>query len=336
MKDVAEHAGVSVATVSKYVNGGNVLERNQKKIRKAIDELNYKVNRIARSLKTDKTMTIGVLIPDFKNIFFTNIISYIEDILQKSGYSTFICEYKDDKRVEKEKINFFIDKMVDGIILVPHDNEIEEIDKIKEEDISLLLLDRMISGVECDMVLTDSVDGSYNAVKHFIQHGHKKIGIITGPEDIYTSRQRLKGYKKAHKNYNIKINSRYIRFSNYEVLGGYGQTKKIWKQEDPPTALFICNYEMTIGALIAVNEMKINIPRDLSLIGFDDIMQLSRVFKPSLSIVSQPMEEIGETAANLLLKRLSGDYSNYPEHIKLRTEVLKKDSVYNLNDQKNN
>ena len=330
MKDVAKYAEVSIATVSKYLNGGNVLDKNEEKIKEAIQVLDYRVNEIARGLKTNQSMTVGVLIPSLKEIFFTSIISYIEDILEKKGYSTIVCDYKEDPELEKEKLDFLVQKMVDGLILVPYKDEVEQIKKVMDEEIPVVLLDRMISGVDCDTIVTDSVNGSYKAVKELLTRGHTRVGIITGPENIYTSMERLKGYQRVHEDYNIEVDKDLIQYGDYEVQGGYQKTKKLLELDSPPTAIFVTNYDMTLGTLMAVNEKNIKIPEELSLIGFDNILQLSQIFKPSLSIVSQPMEKIGTTTAGVLLRRLRGDKSNYPEVTRLKTRVKIRDSVSNL------
>lgn len=330
MKDVAKYADVSVATVSKYLNGGNILKENEKNIEKAIEELDYRVNVIARGLKINKSMTVGVLIPSLRKLFFTSIISYITDELQENGYSTIVCDYKEDKEVEETKLEFLIDKMVDGIILVPYQIDKQKIKDILNRDISLLLLDRMTSGIDCDTVLTDSLNGSYRAVEKLFERGHKRIGIITGPKDVYTSRERLKGYKRVHEDYNIEIDQDLIKYGDYKVQGGYEKTKDLWKLKSSPTALFATNYEMTVGSLMAINELEIKIPEELSLIGFDDIMQLSKIYAPSLSIVSQPMEKLGRTAAEILLKRLKGKKENYPQIKRLKTDISIKKSVIDI------
>ena len=330
MKDVAKYAGVSIATVSKYINGGNVLDENEAQIEEAIESLNYKRNEIARGLKTNQTMTVGVLIPSLKEIFFTSIVSHIEDILQDKGYSMIVCDYREDKELQKSKVEFLLKKMVDGIIFVPYGNEIELVEMVKEDNIPIVLLDRMIPDTDCDAVVTDSVNGSYNAVEELFKRGHKRVGIITGPESIYTSRERLKGYKRVHKDYNQQIDENLIQYGDYDIQGGYENTLNLLELNPLPSAIFVTNYEMTVGSLMAINEKGIKIPDEISFIGFDNIMQMSQIINPSLSIVSQPMEEIGETTAEILIKRLRGDNSNFPGIYRLKTEVLIKESVRDL------
>jgi len=329
IKDVAKHSGLSIATISKYINGGNVLENNKILIESAIRGLDFRVNEIARGLKTNKTMTIGVLIPDLKNIFCTTIVSNVENILIKNGYSTIICDYMQDQEMEREKFNFLVNKMVDGIITMPLGNCAEGIRNLQVQNIPVVLIDRSIKEVSCDTVLVDNLNASYDAVEYLITKGHKKIGIIVGPEDIFTARERLKGYFRVFEDYAIAVDHSMIKTGDYQIESGYTLLNQLLDTEEPPTAIFVTNYEMTLGAIMAINERNVKIPDELSIIGFDNL-QMARIVKPPLTIVVQPMQQIGERAAGILLKRLKGDVTNFPTMFRLKTEILLKESVRNI------
>jgi LacI family transcriptional regulator len=326
IKDVAKHTGLSIATISKYINGGNVLDKNKEKIEKAIQELDFRVNELARGLKTNRTMTVGVLIPNLENIFFTSIISSVENILLKHGYSTIICDYRGSSHLEKEKLNFLINKMVDGIIIVPNGGDSSHIQHIIDKKIPLVMIDRMLENIDCDVVLSDNLNAAYGAVEQLIIHGHRRIGIIGGPEDVYTTQERIKGYMRVHEDYAMEVDHNLVKYGNYDIESGYNLLEQLIKMDKPPTGIFITNYEMTLGAIMAVNDKGIEVPEQVSLIGFDNI-QLAKVVKPSLSIVVQPMKQIGETAARLLLKRLNEDHEDFPSIYRLKTEILIKDSI---------
>ncbi len=329
MKDVARHTGLSIATISKYINGGNVLDQNKTIIEKAIKELNFEVNEIARGLKTSKTKTIGLLIPNLENIFFTSIVSEVENILIQNGYSTIICDYKENDELQKQKLDFLVKKMVDGIITMPTGNDTDIINSLLEKDIPVVLIDRALKDIKCDTVLVDNLNASYNAVEQLIVRGHKRIGIICGPNNIFTAQERLKGYERVHYDYSMEIDPQLIKQGLYSVESGYDLYKQLVGLDNPPTAIFVTNYELTLGSIMAINESNIRIPDDISFIGFDNL-QLAKVVKPSLSIVVQPVKQIGETAANTMLKRLKGDTSNFPSMIRLKTELLIKDSVKSI------
>lgn len=329
IKDVAKHAGVSVGTVSKYINGITVKEQNRIRIDEAIRELDFRVNTIARGLKTNKAMTVGVLIPSLENIFATSIVSYVEQILLDNGYSTIICDYNHDSALEVSKFDFLLSKSVDGLIIMPLAITQDKIQEAMDKGTKVVLIDRPIRGGECDVVLVDNLNASYSAVEQLIVRGHRKIGIICGPQSIYTAQERLKGYLRIFEDYNMQADDRYIKYGNYEIQSGYDLMKEFINCGDTPTAIVVTNYEMTLGAVMAINESNIRVPEELSLIGFDN-QQLARVVKPNLAIVIQPIQQIGESAANLMLKRLKGDEGNFPAMLRLKTEFLSGQSMQDI------
>jgi LacI family transcriptional regulator len=326
IKDIAKYTGLSISTISKYLNGGNVLEANRKLIEEAIQTFDFKVNEMARGLRTNRTMTVGVLIPSLENIFFTSIVSNIESILLKEGYSTIVCDYKEDPQLEEKKLQFLFDKMVDGIVLMPLPDNDNLVKTVIARKTPLVLIDRLIHNVDCDVVLVDNLNASYNAVEQLIIRGHRRIGIIAGPQNIYTAQERLKGYIRVFEDYGLKIDPALIKHGDYQIESGHKLLLELMENEKPPTAVYVTNYEMTIGSIIAINENNIRIPDDLSFIGFDN-QDLARIVKPALSIVVQPVQQIGETAAQVLLKRMSKDQRGFPLVTRLKTELLIRDSL---------
>ena len=327
IKDVAQLAGLSIATISKYINGGNVLDDNRRLIADAIEKLDYKVNHAARTLKTNKTMTIGVLLPSINTPFFATICANIEQQLQLEGFSMFICSYYDDPEEELNKVRFFIDKNVDGILFVPHSvtaDDLMSIAEIQERKTPIVLMDRSIDGF--DRVLTDNSSAVHTAVEKLIISGHRRIGIIIGPDDITTANERKIGYERVHADYSIPIDRELIRVGDYSIGSGYEQMNALLSMEDPPTAVMGTNHEMTVGAITAAYERKLIIPDDISFIGYDEI-QLTRIFNPPITTVLQPMEKIALNAAELILMRIRGDYSSYPQVIRLKTEMLEHESI---------
>jgi LacI family transcriptional regulator len=326
IKDVAKETGLSIATISKYLNGGNVLEENGTKIAGAIEKLGYKVNTLARGLKTKKSMTVGILIPDLKNVFCMTIISRIEDALMQNGYSAIICDYGQQTARECEKLSFLADKQVDGIILMPSGSVLPELETLMDNGIPVVLIDRALEWPRCDTVLVDNLNASYDAVERLITLGHRRIGIVCGPESVFTARERYLGYQRVLGDYNLPMDESLIKKGDYGIDSGYALFNELMDGPASPTAVFVTNYEMTLGAIMAANERNIRFPDDLSFIGFDNL-QLARVVKPTISIVTQPMEQIGETAANILLKRLKGDAGNLPAMVRLKTSLFAGESV---------
>ena len=315
MKDIARHTGLGLATISSYFNGGNVREKNRIKIEAAIEELHYEVNEVARGLKTNATKTIGVVIPELNNTFCAEIITGMEDILRSHGYATIVCDCRTDKKLEKEAVEFLIRKRVDGIINMPVDGE------------PIVLIDRSIQGVECDSVLVDNQKAAEDAVDIFLQNGHKNIGIIGGPNDVFTAQERLEGYKKALFKAGISVRDSLISHGDYTIQGGVRELEKLVQSNPDMTAVFVTNYEMTMGAIIGVNELGIRIPDQLSVIGFDNL-QFARACNPKLTIVYQPTEKIAHEVAEIILDRLNQEEKEKkPVSEKLCTEMIQGRSV---------
>ncbi len=303
-----------------------MLERNRETIAQAISDLGFHVNEIARGLKTSRTMTVGVLIPDLENVFCTSIVAHIENMLQRAGYSSLICDYREDVALEREKLEFLAKKSVDGFIYMPLGNQEDIVARLLERSLPVILIDRPLPGLACDTVLVDNLNAAYGAIEHLINHGHRRIGIIAGPPGIYTAQERLKGYRRVHEDFDLPIADDLILEGDYSLESGYRLMGQLLQRADPPTAVFVTNYEMTLGAIMALNESPIRVPDELSIIGFDN-QQLARIVKPALTIVVQPIQAIGETAATLLMKRLRDDRTGFPVIQRLKTSLVLGDSV---------
>jgi LacI family transcriptional regulator len=329
IKDVAKLANVSIGTVSRYINGYKIKEENRRKIDEAIDQLNFKLNPIARGLRTNKTFSIGVLIPRISDIFCTQVIEGIEEILNPLNYSILICSSNDDLEQQTEKLRYLKNKLVDGIILMPVTSATLEIDEIVENDIPIVLIDRLVKERNLDAVVCDNVNGAYSAVEMIINRGHRKIGIISGPQEIFTAQERLTGYLRALSDYNIEINEEYIVYSEYKKDGGIEAFNQLLQLDDPPTAIFTTNYPITVNSMKIMMEKGIKMGEELSLCGYDQT-ELFQMFNPPVSVVVQPSHEIGIHAAEILLKRINGDFSGFPQIQRLKTQLIATESVKSL------
>ena len=322
-------SGISIGTVSRYLNGHKVKQENQLKIEKAIEELGYKVNMMARGLKTNKTLTIGVLVPSVTDIFSNQVVEGMEEILDSENYGLIVCSSRNSLATEKEKILFLKEKRVDGIIMMPVSDESEHVQELLKEEIPVILIDRLLDGVECDAVVCDNVNGSYKAIEQLIRFGHRRIGVIAGPTNVFTARERLNGYVRALSDYQIPIDASLIVHAEYAKGGGYEGYHQLFNMSDMPTAIFATNYETTMTGVKYMMEKGIKIGDDISLFGYDntDVFQM---LTPSIATVVQPMNEIGEHAAKLLLKRIGNDYNFYPIVHRLKTKILSGTSVKKL------
>ena len=328
MKDIARQTGLGLATISSYFNGGNVREKNRMKIEAAIEELHYEVNEVARGLKTNATRTIGVVIPELNNTFCAEIITGMEDVLRSHGYATIVCDCRTDRKLEQEAVEFLIRRRVDGIINMPVDEEGKHLRKFQKTGKPIVLIDRRIQGISCDSVLVDNRKAAEDAVQCFIKNGHRNIGIIGGPEGIFTAQERLSGYSKALKEAGIPIRGSLIFHGDYTIQGGVRGLEELVRSNPDMTAVFVTNYEMTMGAMIGVNELGIKIPEQLSMIGFDNL-QFARACNPKLTIVSQPTDGIAREVARIMLKHLENGKQENEECFseKLQTEIIEGKSV---------
>ena len=323
IKQVAKLANVSTATVSKYLNGVKLKEKNEEAVKKAIEALDYKVNSFARGLRSHRSMTIGVLIPELSNLFATQIISEVENAIMHHGYSTIVCDYKSDPVLEKQKLHFLLNKMVDALVIVP--TGISEYD-ILDINIPVVFVDQIISSDNTNCIYIDNQKAVFEACEYLIENGHRKIGILCGPQNIYTAKERTMGYIKAMQKHNIAINDNYIKVSTLDAASGCNMTDELLKSDI--TAIIATNNELTVGAVIALNKANINIPGDISFIGFDN-KELAEAVKPRLSVIVQPIEEIGRKTAEILIGNLDGEFVD-KSNIKLSAKLLKMDSVKNI------
>ena len=238
----------------------------------------------------------------------TQIISVVEGVLQEQGYSVIVCDCRSDSERECRAVRFLLEKRVDGIINMPVCSDGRHLRPAVDNGLPVLLLDRPIDAlggiVSC--VLLDNENAARMATRRLLELGHRRIGILVGPKDVYTSRMRLNGYYAALREYGAEPAGELIAYGDYTLEGGHRQIRRLLDEAHGMTAVFVTNYEMTLGTLIALNERGVQIPSELSLIGFDN-MDLSRVARPTLTIVSQPLEEIGLQAARLMLEFFSGE-----------------------------
>lgn len=329
VKDVALKAGVALGTVSRYLNGHNLNEDTRLKVYNAIQELDYKQNFMARGIRSKKSMTIGVLISNYKEIFQTSIVSSLEHILEENNYGVMVLNYEGNNEKLYKKLQFLKERLVDGIIVFPYKTDEKINDLLKRfmaEETPVIVIDNDIPGLQTDKVLVDNISASFRAIEHLIHNNHKRIAVIAGSDESNVSCARLKGYKECLITYGIPYDMDLVRYGYYTKSGGYLAAKELLLLENRPTAIFTGSYHMTYGALIAIHEMKISIPGEISIIGFD-YTDFSDVIVPALTSIEQPTERMGEMAADLILKRMKGNYEEYPCLCQIPTRMLLNDSV---------
>ena len=283
---------------------------------------------MARGLKTNATRTIGVVIPELNNTFCAEIITGMEDVLRSHGYATIVCDCRTDKKLEREAVEFLTRRRVDGIINMPVDEEGNHLKRFQKTGKPIVLIDRKIQGINCDSVLVDNKKAAEDAVRYFIERGHRNIGIIGGPEEVFTAQERMAGYYKALESAGIPMSESLIWHGDYTIQGGVRGLEELVQNNPEMTAVFVTNYEMTMGAMIGVNELGIRIPEQLSMIGFDNL-QFARACNPKLTIVAQPTDGIAREVAKVMLNHLenAGETPGELFSEKLETEIIAGKSV---------
>lgn len=302
--DVAREAGVSPSTVSHVINSTRfVSDEVKQRVYAAMESLDYHPNALARSLRTKETRIIGVVVSDVTNPFFTSIVRAIEDHVIKYGYNIMLCDTDEQPEREETYIRLLMSKRVDGLIVAPSSGSVELLSSVDESGVPIVLLDRQAQGLDVDAVLCDNIEGAYQAVLHLLRLGHRRIGIITGRLEVSTGADRLTGYCKALREFDIPIDDSLIKSANFRRDHAYNRAFELLDTKNAPTAIFSCNNVMTAGALQAIRETGLNVPDDVSLVGFDDC-EWAALMDPPLTVVQQPLQEIGIKAADLLLRRI--------------------------------
>lgn len=306
IKDVAKMAGVSISTVSKYINGGNVRGDNLDAIRHAIDVLDYRVNPFARSLKAQRNPTVGVLFPDISAPFFGALLTALDKVLRENGYHALISCYGANHGMERDNLKFLITNGIDGLIYVPEDLSAEEYYELTAKyNVPTVQVDRMIQGVDTDAVLVDNSETVYNAVSLLAKKGHQKIAIISGPKSVFSAKERQVGYLRALTDHNILYNDDYFVTGENTFATGYQGSEALLALDEPPTAIVATNYNITLGMITLLQERGLHFPEDIDAVGFDCV-EVCTMMKPPLPVIYQPEAQIGQTAATYLIERLNG------------------------------
>ncbi len=329
IKDIAKSLDISTTTVSKALNNKpGVSHEMRMKVLKKAKELGYVVNSLARGMKTSKTFTVGVLISDIKNPYFSEVISSIERVLYAKKYNLIICNVGENPGKEREYLELLVSKKVDGIIAAPsaEGQNLSVYRKLIRYGMKIVLFDRLVDSIQADSVVVDNRSATYEAVKYLDNLGHKKIGAIYGIEGSYTGHERLKGFLEAVKDFKIECHNDWVRSGEFKEEKSYKHAIEILSKKDRPGAIIAMNNFTTLGVMRAVKDLNIKVPDELSVIGFDNA-EWMKVCSPAVTTVVQPTDVIGMTAATLLLDAIENDVPNLPHHVVLKTSLLERESV---------
>jgi LacI family transcriptional regulator len=319
IKDVAQHAQVSVTTVSHVVNQTRfVSEKTRARVLTAIEELKFVPSALARSLRNNSTQTIGMMIPNCSNPYFAEIVRGIEDACFEAGFNVILCNSDDNPLKQAQYIRVMHEKQVDGLIVLSSGGDDELGDLLREVDVPKVLVDREVDQLAVDLVELNHEAGGYLAMQHLLALGHRRVACITGPLALSSAAQRLRGYRRALDEAGLAANPDHEFVADFTSAGGYAAMQHLMSLAKPPTAVFACNDLMAIGAMCAAASVGLRVPQDLSVIGFDDIA-LAAFSSPPLTTIAQPKHQLGRLAARILLERIA------KTDRKLRREILQPD-----------
>lgn len=303
IRDVAKLAGVSVATVSRVLNkNGYVNKETEQKVMKAIEQLHYQPNAVARGLAGKQTGTIALILPDISNPFFPEIARGVEDVAQRHGYTVILCNSDDQGHKERSYIEVLKKKYIDGIIFASNTLGEDDLEKMRRNDIPLVVLDRAPNSQLCSVVRSQNFEGAKLAVQHLLDTGCKKIAHIYGPQEFVTAKKRMAGYEESVMHFPWYTPSLMVP-GHFRVDGGLQAVKELMARHPDVDGIFAGNDLMAIGALKGLHQMGIKVPHDVALIGFDGI-GLTQITEPELSTVAQPIYEMGTLAAKVLIEKI--------------------------------
>ncbi|HEX9015403.1 MAG TPA: LacI family DNA-binding transcriptional regulator, partial [Chloroflexota bacterium] len=324
--DVANRAGVSTMTVSRVVNrSGYISRETRERVEKAIIELGYVPNALARSLRVKQTRTIALVLTDISNPFFTTIARGAEDVASQRGFSVMLCNSDESEAKEIEYLNILLQKQVDGVLLVPARGSKESLLVLQSHGVPVVVVDRLIGDADVDMVRADTELGAYELTRHLLDLGHRRIAALTGPRGVSTAMDRVAGFQRAMSEAGLPGGEQSILFGDFTQASGYLMAQEALAGPSAPSAIFAANNFIAIGAFRAVRKAGLRVPGDVSLAAMDD--EPPALADPFLTVASQPAYEMGRTAADLLLSRLSGEAPIEPREIVLPTGLIVRGST---------
>ncbi|EGR0682944.1 substrate-binding domain-containing protein [Vibrio cholerae] len=330
MKDIARLAGVSTSTVSHVINKSRfVSDEIAERVNNAAQQLNYAPSALARSLKMNRTKTIGMLVTTSTNPFFGEVVKGVERSCYHQGYNLILCNTEGDNQRMKASINTLLQKRVDGLLLMCSTLEGERLDVFdRYPDIPIVVMDWGPILFASDKIQDNSLQGGYMAAKHLIECGYKEIGCITGPLIRHQAQMRYEGYKRALAEAGIAINPDWIVESDFECEGGYQAFEKLYQRGKLPSALFVSNDMMAMGVIQAASQRGLRVPDDLSLIGYDDV-HIAKFMTPALTTIHQPKYRLGKAAVDTLLYRLENPDTT-AQVVQLEPTLVVRNSVRKL------
>ena len=306
LSELAKELNLSTSTVSRALTRPDlVAEATRRKILVAVDTYGYKPNAIARSLRSGKTQTLGLVVSDLQNPFYATVAKAVEHVAARHGYSCVICDADENAAKEVQALELLSEMQVSGIIHASTGANVAALKKLKDGGLPIVDVDRASGLQDVDTVLVDNALGARMATEHLLELGHQDVAIITGPLHLTTGHDRLAGFRDTLAAAGRSLPDDYVQLGDFKEASGYAATERLLELSRPPTAIFVANNEMMAGALSVLREHEVAIPGKVSLISFDDV-RWAKYVEPPLTIIAQPNEQLGVIAAELLFERLAG------------------------------
>ena len=312
--DVAKRAGVSVSTAARVISGhGYAAEKTRRHVLEAAKDLGYVPNQIARSLRTRRTQMIGLLIGDLENLFYSSIARNVESVTKDAGYHLVLCNSDDDPEIEREYLTLLEGIHVDALIVTPTSKNRRNLAQLLDKEMVIVQMDRRVDDLAADAILVDNEAGAASAVSHLIEAGHSRIGIVTGELAVPTAQLRLAGYERALREHGIPLRKELVKTGSFHRDHAIEEAADLIRARPAPTAVFAANNILAEASLIALEQEGLSVPRDVSLVAFDDMPWMSMVV-PAITTVRQPIADMARGAAELALRRLRDGREGSPEH----------------------
>lgn len=321
LEEIAKAAGLSASTVSRALsNSGYPLSpATRQRVSEIAREMGYKPNIAARSLRTDQTNSIGVIVDDILSPFVPPIVRGIQDYLRAHDYLSLIVNSDWDPQIEQEAINTLLSRPVDGLVFVEY-SHIAKSEALEQSNKPYVFVHRLFGSAIRHSIVPDDHFGAALAVRHLAGLGHRRIGYINGPARWHTSQQRLAGYQDELTAHGLPLDPALMQPGDWEFEGGYSAARSLLALHDRPTAIFAANDLMALGAICAIQDAGLSVPRDIAIVGYDN-RDFTTIFRPRITTVSMPVYDMGRAAAELLVRQIEHGPQDTPE-IKVRGELF--------------
>jgi LacI family transcriptional regulator len=308
MKQVAERAGVSISTVSHVINNTRVVsEEVRRRVTGIIDEMRYVPSAVARSLKNDKTNTIGVLVPNSSNPYFAELIRWIEDAAFELGYHIILCNAHGGAQKQTAYLRLLMEKRIDGLVLVASGADDDQELLLRHESVPIIQLERALPGLDADLVFAGQEEGAYQATRHLIELGHRAIACVSGPADLPRSRERVGGFLRAMQEAGLAVPEGDVLHVEFTSAGGHAAFGRLLARPQRPSAVFVTSDLMAIGGLCAADGAGVRVPEHMSVVGYDDI-GAACYSAPPLTTIAPPKREMARQAIAQLIERIRGGH----------------------------